>query len=424
MSAIELSGISKRYKIYERPGDRLKELATFNRRSFHRDKWALRDVSADIRKGETFCIIGENGSGKSTLLEIISGILTPTEGKLTAGGRIAALLELGCGFNPEFTGRNNVFLNGAILGLSKRDVAARLDEILNFAEIGDFVDQPVKTYSSGMVLRLAFSVAVHLDPEILVVDEVLAVGDIYFRQRCMRKIHELRARGVTIILVSHEISDVKALGHRTLWLRDGRVAALGETDDVAQQYIAALVAKDSAYLERDQAPKEQRRKASFVPRDVVENLDPGAKRHGDGRASVLGIAILDERGQPAQSVATGSHIVVRITGRARADVSMPIFGIQLRTSEGVDLAGTNTTREGLQLQPFSSGDTATVDFHFQLPELAAGRYTFTPAVADGTLAGFHLCDMVEDAVKLTIEGSGKKVYGYLYIPCTAVEIAP
>src|SRR5437870_1919546 len=232
MSQVEFHGVSKSYAIYDSPGDRLKELITPKRYQFHRDFWALRDVTFDIRRGETFCIVGENGSGKSTLLQIVAGILRPSGGDVQVKGRVAALLELGSGFNPEFTGHDNVYLNASILGLSSREIDRRYESIMSFAEIGSFIHQPVKTYSSGMVVRLAFAVAIHVDPEILLVDEALAVGDIYFRQRCMRKVHELRSKGVTIVFVSHSMGDVKAIGDTCLWLENGSVRYYGPTDSV------------------------------------------------------------------------------------------------------------------------------------------------------------------------------------------------
>src|SRR6202521_3745242 len=237
--AVEFSQVSKSYSIYAAPGDRLKEFATFQRRRFHEDYWALRDVTFDVGRGETFCIVGENGCGKSTLLQICAGILQPTSGTATVNGRVSALLELGAGFNPEFSGRDNVYLNGSILGLTTRQIDERYQDIETFAEIGDFINQPVKTYSSGMVVRLAFAVAINVDPEILLVDEALAVGDIYFRQRCLRKIHDLRARGVTILFVSHANAEIKALGDRAMWLDHGKVMAIGQTDRVVSQYMAA-----------------------------------------------------------------------------------------------------------------------------------------------------------------------------------------
>ncbi|HLH31991.1 MAG TPA: ABC transporter ATP-binding protein, partial [Terriglobia bacterium] len=249
--AVEFSRVSKSYSIYASPGDRLKELATFNQRSFHRDYWALRDISFEVERGETFCIVGENGCGKSTLLQICAGILQPTSGTALVNGRVAALLELGSGFNPEFSGRDNVYLNGAILGLSAKEMDKRFAEIEAFAEIGDFIHQPVKTYSSGMTVRLAFAVAIHLDPEILLVDEALSVGDVYFRQRCMRKVHELRSRGVTILFVSHSTGDVKAIGDRAMWLDHGRMVAIGQTDIVVSKYLAAMAEKDASYQEHE-----------------------------------------------------------------------------------------------------------------------------------------------------------------------------
>src|SRR5437773_638282 len=259
--AIDFERVSKSYSIYAAPGDRLKELATFNLKRFHTDYWALRDVSFDVKRGETFCIVGENGSGKSTLLQICAGILEPTSGTAAVNGRVAALLELGSGFNPEFSGRDNVYLNGAILGLSNKEMDRRFPDIEAFAEIGDFIYQPVKTYSSGMVVRLAFAVAIHVDPEILLVDEALAVGDVYFRQRCMRKVHELRARGVTILFVSHAVSDVKAIGDRALWLDHGRMMDIGEPDGVVSKYLAAMTAKDSTYLLLKSGAEEKRQRS-------------------------------------------------------------------------------------------------------------------------------------------------------------------
>ena len=413
---IELDAVSKKYAIYEHPGNRLKELVTLNRRSYHKEHWALRDITLGIRRGETFCIIGENGSGKSTLLQVIAGILEPTSGQVRAAGRITALLELGSGFNPEYSGRENVHLNGAILGFGAGQVERKLGEILQFAEIGAYIDQPVRTYSSGMVVRLAFAVAVHLDPDILIVDEALAVGDIYFRQRCMRKIHELRARGVTIVYVTHDISDVRALGHRTLWLHQGRMAGLGDSAEVAQRYQAALIEKDARRLRDGQDGPAEQSAAWCEPEEVVTSLAPGVRRHGDGRAEVLGIRILDERGRPVEEVRTPARLVVRVSVRAIEEIRLPIVGFLMRTEQGVDFAGTNTAREDLQVPPMPPGQVATVDFHIRLPELAPLRFTFAPGVADGTLLEFRLCDLAEEAAEIRVL-PGDPVTGYLHIPC-------
>ncbi|MBI3683148.1 MAG: ABC transporter ATP-binding protein [Acidobacteria bacterium] len=413
---VEFLEVSKSYPIYDSPGDRLKELASFSRLHCHRDFWALRDVSFQIQRGETFCIIGENGSGKSTLLQIVAGILHPTAGTVKVGGRVAALLELGSGFNPEFTGRDNVYLNAAILGLSSGEIDRRYKDIESFAEIGDFIHQPVKTYSSGMVVRLAFSVAIHVDPQILLVDEALAVGDMYFRQRCMRKVHDLRSNGVTILFVSHAIGDVKAIGDRTLWLDSGRVRELGPNDNVVGKYLAAMVQKDSAYLELKKGTFREQTATTKAPEivDTIPNID---HRYGDGRAEVLGIAILDPFGMPLHLLEPCSEIVVRISVRAKDYLALPIVGFMFRNHLGIDFSGTNTSREGFRLPPMAPGDVYTVDFHFPLPALYAGFFSFSPAIADGTLIHYKHCDWIDNAITLQMGHTEGPVYGYMHLPC-------
>ncbi|MCS6951461.1 MAG: ABC transporter ATP-binding protein [Bryobacterales bacterium] len=417
MNAVEFHEVSKSYPIYESPGDRLKELVSFRRRSYHKDFWALRDLSFEVRRGETFCIIGENGSGKSTLLQLVAGILPPTTGQLKVNGRVSALLELGSGFNPEFTGRENVYLNAAILGFSRKEIDRRYRDIEEFAEIGDFINQPVKTYSSGMVVRLAFAVAIHVDPEILLVDEALAVGDLYFRQRCMRKVHELRSRGITILFVSHSTGDVKALGDRTLWLDGGRIRELGDTDKVVAKYLAAMVEKDSAYLAlRQRRPAEAAGGPVRAP-EVVEGIPNIDHRYGDGRAEVLGIAVLDAYGQPLQVIEPLSRIIVRISVRAHDDIARPIVGFMLRNHLGIDFSGTNTTREGFELPPMRPGDVYTVDFHVDVPEFYPSEFSFSPAIADGTLTSYTMCDWIDNAVVVQMGHSEGQIYGYLHLPC-------
>jgi len=416
--AVEFSQVSKSYSIYASSGDRLKELATFQRRQFHTDYWALRDVSFQVEAGTTFCIVGENGSGKSTLLQICAGILQPTAGEVKVNGRVAALLELGSGFDPEFSGRDNVYLNGAILGLSTKEMDRRFPQIEAFAEIGDFIHQPVKTYSSGMVVRLAFSVAIHLDPEILLVDEALSVGDIYFRQRCMRKVHELRSRGITILFVSHSTGDVKALGDRAMWLERGRVMAIGKTDLVVAQYTAAMAAKDDRY--RDHAPVTAAA-AYKPPPEIVTGIPNIDHRFGDGRAEILGIAVLDESGQKISELQPASTVVVRISARAKANLDRPIIGFMFRNHLGVDFAGTNTEREGYSLPPLPAGEVCTVDFYIELPALYAAPFSFSPAIADGTLEHYSMCDWIDNAVVLQMARSGAPIYGQFHFPCR-VEI--
>ena len=417
-TVIQFGDVSKSYPIYAAPSDRLKELCTLNRVSYHRDFWALREVSFDIRRGETFCIIGENGSGKSTLLQIVAGILQPTTGTATTNGRVAALLELGSGFNPEFTGRENVYLNAAILGLSTAEIDNRYGDIESFAEIGDFINQPVKTYSSGMTVRLAFSVAIHVDPDVLLVDEALAVGDIYFRQRCLRKVHELRSRGVTILFVSHAIGDVKAIGDRTMWLDNGRIREIGETELVVAKYLAFMVAKDSQFLGlgRKELTGAQPVAATQPPEMVtgIPNID---HRYGDARAEIIGIQATDPNGRPVHLLEPGSKVVLRISARAKEPILNPNIGFMLRNHLGVDFAGTNTLREGHQLAEMWPGDTTTVDFHITLPELYPASFSFSPAIADGNLTAYTMCDWIDNALTLQMGHGEGQVYGYLHLPC-------
>lgn len=416
MKAVEFKGVSKSYAIYNSPGDRLKELVTFNRARFHRDFWALREITFDIPRGETFCVIGENGAGKSTLLQILAGILRPTQGSVKVTGRVSALLELGSGFNPEFTGRDNVYLNGAILGFSSREMDLKYRAIEQFAEIGDFIRQPVKTYSSGMIVRLAFAVAIHVDPDILLVDEALSVGDIYFRQRCMRKVHELRAQGITIIFVSHAIGDVKAVGNRTMWLDKGRIQELGRTDAVVAKYLAAMTAKDSAYITAAK-PAPRAGAARITPPEIAEGIPNIDHRHGDGRAEVIGIAVLDPNGTPIQLLEPGSEVVVRISVRAKDTLAAPNVGFMLRNHLGMDFAGTNTSREGFHLPPMAAGDIYTVDFHISLPQLYPGFFSFSPAIADGSHHVYTMCDWIDNAVTLQMGHAGDQIYGFMHLPC-------
>ena len=418
MNAVEFSGVSKSYSIYAKPGDRLKELATLQRKRFHEDFWALRDISFEIKRGETFCIVGQNGSGKSTLLQMVAGILRPSQGTVTVNGRVSALLELGAGFNQEFSGRDNVYLNGAILGLSTKQIDQRYRDIEEFAEIGEFIHQPVKTYSSGMVVRLAFAVAINVDPEVLLVDEALAVGDLYFRHRCMRKVHELRARGVTILFVSHAAGDVKAIGDRTMWLEQGRMVDIGETDRVVERYLAAMVEKDTAYLAlKAHQPRKEWAETQSRPVEVMETIPNIDHRYGDGRAEVIGIAVVDEYGAPLGLLQPNSKAVVRISVRANAEIAMPIVGFMMRNHLGVDFAGTNTSREEYELAPMRRGDIYTVDFHLEIPELYPSSFSFSPAVADGTLISYQMSDWIDNAITLQMANSDAQVYGYQHLPC-------
>ena len=394
MYAAEFQHVSKSYRLYNSPSDRLRELTTFNRRRYHREFQALRDLSFTIRQGEVFCIIGENGSGKSTSLKLMAGIAEPTSGEVAVNGRVAALLELGAGFNPEFTGRENAWLNASILGLTHREIDLRYKAIEDFAEIGDFISQPVKTYSSGMVVRLAFAVAISVDPEILIVDEALAVGDAYFRHRCMRKVQELRARGVTIVFVSHSLSDVKAIGDRVLWLRHGQAVALGDTDTVVAQYLADMTGQPN------RTPQQ-----STEPVLTIPNID---HRHGDQRATILGIAVTNEYNEPLHLMMPESRIAVRLTLKANQPIENATAGFILRNHLGLDFAET-THRIG----PVETGETLTIGFRIEIPELYPGSFSFSPFVKSDN----EVCDWIDNAVTVQMSRTEKPVYGYFHVPC-------
>ncbi len=414
-NAVEFDRVAKNYAIYETPFDRFRELLCFGRRSFHRDFQALRDLSFSIRRGEVFCIIGENGSGKSTTLQIVAGILRPSAGDVRVSGRVSALLELGAGFNPEFTGQDNVYLNASILGLSKSEIDRRYRGIEEFAEIGDFIRQPVKTYSSGMVVRLAFAVAINVDPEILIVDEALAVGDTSFRHRCMRRVHELRARGVTIVFVSHALGEVKAIGDRVLWLEHGRPVALGDPDTVVDSYLAAMSEREGR--------AERQLVHSFVQQPAVAavhtipNVD---HRHGDGRAKILGIAVLNEYGEPLHLMMPRTRVTVRISLRADESILQPVTGFVLRNHLGLDFSQVDTDHENRRLPAMPQGAAYTVDFHLDIPELYPGAFSLSPWIADGE----SICDWIDNAITVQMGRGEAQVYGYIQLPCRIELHAP
>ena len=373
-----VQNVSKLYRLYRRPADRLRELLP-RARPRHSDFWALRDIGFELQKGETLGLVGPNGCGKSTLLQIVCGILQPTSGRVVTRGRIAALLELGAGFNPEFTGRENVYLNGEIMGLSRAEIDKAMPSIESFAEIGEFIARPVKEYSSGMYVRLAFSTAIHVDPEILIVDEALAVGDAVFANRCVRKFQELRERKITVLFVSHDLGLVKQLSDRAILLLNGRIAAQGAPNDVINRYIGLVLAK-----EESKNKKDDRIHASF--------------RHGDGSSEILGVEILNARGEAATAVTGGEPITVRVRSRFHQAKSDPMVGILIRTRIGMDVYGTNTRLERVRLGDFQPGDELEVDFEVEC-WLTPQQYTLTVATqnADGSS---H--DWLDDAVAFDV----------------------
>lgn len=416
--SVEAKALSKQYPLFSSPSARLRQLLFPSLATDESHFWALRDVSFQVERGETFCVIGQNGSGKSTLLQLIAGIFPPTTGTLAVNGKLAALLELGAGFNPDFTGRENVLLNASLLGFTRQDLDERLPAIEDFAEIGRFLDQPVKTYSSGMLVRLAFAVAVHVDPDLLLVDEALAVGDVYFRQRCMRKVHELKRLGTTILYVTHSAADVRAIGDRCLWLDRGLLRECGDPEMVVSHYLAEMTTRDGKYVEaHPHSPTPVAASPLETPPEIVDNIPNIDHRYGDQRAEILGVALTDTLGKPVPILRPNSDVVFRVTFRASASIPSPIVGYLLRNHLGIDLAASNTLREGVTLPALQPSQLLTVDFHLAIPELYPASLSFTAAVADGELSSFAMCDWVENAICLEMDKGEIPPYGYLHLPC-------
>jgi len=383
---VKVHNVSKLYRLYRRPADRIWEAVLPGPAERHQDFWALREVTFSVERGETLGIVGPNGCGKSTLLQIVCGVLDPTSGRVARGGRVAGLLELGAGFSPEFTGRENVYLNGEILGMSRAEVERALPRIEQFAEIGEFLDRPVKTYSSGMYVRLAFSTAIHVEPDILVVDEALAVGDAVFANRCVKKFQEIKKRGVTVLFVSHDLSLVKLIADRAIFLREGRVEAAGEPSAVINRYIGLVLERQKA-LEGSDGASAAALAASF--------------RHGDRLAEVASVELLGRQDGPTRVVESGEPVVVRVTSRFHADQPDPMVGILIRTRIGMDVFGTNTKLQKLAMGPCRAGDTLQVDFHFDC-WLCPQEYTLTVATQhpDGSS---H--DWLDEALAFTVVAS-------------------
>ena len=378
-AAIEVRNLAKMYRVYPSPAAQLKEILTLNRRSYHQEFWALDGISFEVERGGVCGVLGPNGSGKSTLLEIVAGTLEPTRGRIMTRGRIAALLSLGAGFNPEFTGRENVALNGEILGLSRTEIARNFPAIERFAEIGEFMDRPVKTYSTGMYLRLAFSAAIHGNPEILVVDEVLAVGDAIFVNRCLQKFEELRRRGVTVLLVTHDLGLVKLLCDRAVLLYQGRVLAEGDPNDVVNRYNGLVLERQRAF--------EQGIPPLPSPELSAEVLEPlqYSFRHGDQQAVVRKVELFNAEGQPARVFRCGENLRVRVLVCFREPHPRPVVGMMIRTRIGMEVYGTNTELEGACPGPAERGEFYEVDFVFAC-RLTPQEYTLTVATQspDGT----------------------------------------
>ena len=381
--AITLNNVSKCFKRYAKPADRLKEILLPNK-DYSERFWALQDVSLEIHKGQTIGIIGRNGSGKSTLLQIIAGTLTATAGNVNVNGRVSALLELGSGFNPDFTGRQNVFFNARLLGLSQQEIENKFDEIVGFADIGDFIDQPVKTYSSGMFVRLAFAVAVNVEPEILIIDEALAVGDIYFQQKCFDKLAYLREKQTTLLFVSHDMNAVHRLCDRAILLESGRVSLWSEARQVIElyeinliEYISQQSNNQSNALKNSKDPALQ-----AISQNIKTEIDDSKSASFDsGKAKIMFVKVLDVDNQEVRHIVSEQLVKLKIGILFLQSFDDPMISFQLRDRTGLIVFQTNTFMMNIAIGFVNQNTVVEVVFSFGLP-LFEGEYTITVGAAN------------------------------------------
>lgn len=444
--AVEVHGLGKRYEIYSAPQDRLKQmlLPRLSRmagrppKTYFREFWALRDVNLTVARGETVAIIGQNGSGKSTFLQLVCGTLFPTQGEVKRHGRVAALLELGAGFNPEFSGEENVFLSGMLYGLTEKQLKDRYDSIIAFAEIGDFIQQPVKTYSSGMYVRLAFAIAAHVDADVLVVDEALSVGDVRFTQKCMRFLREFQKNG-TLLFVSHDVGAVTSLCSRAVWLDHGSIRMDGGAKEVVEAYLAEQHVLDRrAQGVAVTAAKAERARAKMVAKDVVDprlgvlkgansiqvfEFDP--EEHGGafgaGGAKVIDVALVDQDGRQTQLIGGGELVSLEIKVSLSAPMSGLIFGFYVKDRLGQRLFGDNTHLSYEDVIEGGADDVFRASFQFRMPILPVGAYSIDAAVASGTQDDHTQRDWVHDALQFRAVDSTMR-HGLIGIPMLRISV--
>ena len=406
---VSLRQVSKKYRIYRRPSHKFLELLLGEGKRLHREFWALREVDLEVAAGTTLGIVGRNGSGKSTLLQLVAGIHRQTTGDLSVRGTVSALLELGSGFNPEFTGRENMLMAGAVMGFTKRQMEERQDDILEFARIGEFVDQPVKVYSTGMFMRLAFSVAVHVDPEILLVDEALAVGDLIFQHRCIQRIRQLRSQGKTILFVSHDLQAITQFCDRAILLERGRMLEDGSPERVVQRY-QALVAARQAGREGDRLQWSGAGEDDRL--QIVRTVPHVHNRYGDGGARVMGVLLHSTDGRALNQAQIGEEVHLLISARILKDLENPIVGFTVRDRMGVEITSSNTSYAGLDLPPARTGEVLTVGFRLRIPELRPGSYSISTAVARGNIWEHTIEDWIDNAYIFDLTSPGL-VYGMM-----------
>ena len=399
--AIKVDHLTKVYKLYDRNKDRLKESLHIGRKSIvSHEHYALNDVNLEVHTGETVGIIGTNGSGKSTILKIITGVLNPTEGEVTINGRISALLELGAGFNMEFTGLENIYLNGTMIGFSEEEIDAKLESILEFADIGDFVNQKVKTYSSGMFVRLAFAVAINIDPEILIVDEALSVGDVFFQNKCYRKFEEFKKQGKTILFVSHDLSSISKYCDRVVLLERGKKIGEGAPKEMIDMYKKVLVGQ----LDQE---SDTRKSASIGDgnkwKDAMQ-LNPDCDEYGSGLAEFEDYCAYDNTGTITNSIIKGEEFTVKVKVRFFETIQDPIFALSFKNRQGTEITGTNTMFEKITTGTPGPGDVYTVTFT-QNMSLQGGEYLISLGCVGYREGEFTVYHRLYDVFSLTVISS-------------------
>lgn len=412
--AIKVEHLSKMYKLYDKPSDRFKEALGLTKKKLYAEHYALDDVNFDVKVGETVGIIGTNGSGKSTILKIITGVLNPTGGSVTVNGRISALLELGAGFNMEYTGIENIYLNGTMIGFSREEIDAKMQDILDFADIGEFVNQPVKTYSSGMFVRLAFAVAINIEPEILIVDEALSVGDVFFQSKCFKKFEEFKKMGKTILIVSHDLGSISKYCDRVILLNKGKKAAEGSPKKIVDLFKKLLVGVN---IDEDDESSENSTAVAAVDDDSVDTrwkdnytINPKINEYGNRKAEIIDFAIIDENGVYTSSIMKGTSFKIRSKVKFNESVVDPIFTYTFKTIKGTDITGTNTMFEKVSVGTTKPGDVYVATFEQDM-SLQGGEYLLSiscTGFVEGELTVYH---RMYDVINITVI-SDKNTVGF------------
>ncbi len=405
--AISVNDVAKIYNLYEKNADRLKE-AVF-RQNRHKEHFALNNISFKVYRGETFGVIGTNGAGKSTLLKLITGVAAPTTGEIRVDGRIAALLELGAGFNTEYTGLENIYLNGTMMGYTRSEMKERVDSILQFADIGDFIYQPVKTYSSGMFARLAFAVAINVEPEILIVDEALSVGDVFFQNKCYRKFEELKKKNTTVIFVSHDLGSVRQMCDRVLWIEKGIQQMVGDTKTVCDAYSNARI-KETNILNKDVQLDDRRQVTHF--KECKKTLTNVPKIRGDAEgtyskdASILSAFVMDSKGQIVKEIFPDNEYSINMIIEFYKDIEGVFFGFSVENIKGVKIFGYNTYAKDKLMYDVKKGKFYYLSFSFILPRIETGNYLIGVAASTGTQEMPIILTWIYSATQVRVERSG------------------